>query len=571
MQVRRPADPKRLLSAISLALVLTGCGGGGSSETSTLQQASVTISMYPTSSTLPVGARQQFKATVVGSTAVLKWTATSGSVDDTGLYVAPQTVPTDGTAIISAVVSDTPSVSASATVTITGGQVTLSLSPASARVKAGLSQQFVATVGGTSNTDTVWTAVDSPGESDYPGSVFKGLYTAPAPVFGQHNFVVTAASAADPSKTASAAVTVVPLENQQAQEFPIKLATSGGNARTGDCCSGTLGSLVADQNGKQYILSNNHVIGRMGNAVVGEDIIQPGLVDTYCDSSVSKTVAHFTAAPSIDNSNVDAAIAEVVPGAVDPKGTMIGLGGEASDGTAIAAAPASTTTLAVLNMIVAKSGRTTGLTCGSVVGLYVTANLQVSPVCGNPVAKVVTLTGQIVLTNLVSPGDSGSLILGATTAQPVALISGLGSDYDIASPAADVLNALQVTTGLTFSFVGGGQHQVPCPGTTSAMKSAARQPAALKVERVLQAKAAKETHERDLLRDPAVFGVGVGGAAEGSGEAAVLVFVERGKKPASIPAALEGVPVRMIEAEPFRTAVVGPRSSVVSKGKCKGN
>ena len=69
-----------------------------------------------------------------------------------------------------------------------------------------------------------------------------------------------------PTETASATVTVTSLENQEQQAFPVKLGTSGVNGSAGDCCSGTLGSLIADQNGKQHILSNNHVLGRLGNA-----------------------------------------------------------------------------------------------------------------------------------------------------------------------------------------------------------------------------------------------------------------------------------------------------------------
>jgi len=52
-----------------------------------------------------------------------------------------------------------------------------------------------------------------------------------------------------PTKTASATVTVTSLENQEQQAFPVKLGTSGVNGSAGDCCSGTLGSLIADQNG----------------------------------------------------------------------------------------------------------------------------------------------------------------------------------------------------------------------------------------------------------------------------------------------------------------------------------
>src|SRR5262245_13081673 len=61
--------------------------------------------------------------------------------------------------------------------------------------------------------------------------------------------------------------------------------TSGGNVRdisTLYCCSGTLGSLVQDNLGAKYILSNNHVLARSDSGVAGDDISQPGLIDNAC-------------------------------------------------------------------------------------------------------------------------------------------------------------------------------------------------------------------------------------------------------------------------------------------------
>src|SRR5258705_12990706 len=59
---------------------------------------------------------------------------------------------------------------------------------------------------------------------------------------------------------------------------------SGGNVNditARFCCSGTLGSLVS-ANGANYILSNNHVLARVDQAAVGEDISQPGRIDNNC-------------------------------------------------------------------------------------------------------------------------------------------------------------------------------------------------------------------------------------------------------------------------------------------------
>ena len=87
-----------------------------------------------------------------------------------------------------------------------GANVKVSVSPASATLFSNQKQQFTATVSGTSNTGVIWSAT--------AGSVdANGLYTAPT-VNSQSNAVVTATSKADSSKSASAAVTVSPVNNQ---------------------------------------------------------------------------------------------------------------------------------------------------------------------------------------------------------------------------------------------------------------------------------------------------------------------------------------------------------------------
>src|SRR4029078_6285212 len=94
---------------------------------------------------------------------------------------------------------------------------------------------------------------------------------------------------------------------------------SGGNvndASTRFCCSGTLGSLV-NIGTTQYVLSNNHVLARGDQAVAGEDVSQPGLIDNNC--RIPTIVADFTAAVPLGQ-NVDAAVAQLRPGTMDSTG-----------------------------------------------------------------------------------------------------------------------------------------------------------------------------------------------------------------------------------------------------------
>ena len=91
------------------------------------------------------------------------------------------------------------------------------------------------------------------------------------------------------------------------------------------CCSGTLGALLTDGT-NQYILSNNHVLGRSDQAVAGEDVSQPGMIDSNCN--VATIVGDFTAFSPFGATatNVDAAIAQLRPGTMDSTGFIEDIG-----------------------------------------------------------------------------------------------------------------------------------------------------------------------------------------------------------------------------------------------------
>jgi hypothetical protein len=489
------------------------------------------------------------------------WTASAGIVDESGLYTAPASQPSGGTATVTATSVSNPGVSASATVTITTQPVAISLSPQSTTVKAGFSHLYLATVTGTTNTAVSWTVSDMPGDSSYPGSILSGQYTAPDPVYQSETFLITAVSTADQSKSANASVTVVPLENQQIQDLPIKLGTSGINANSNDCCTGTLGSLLTDQNGKRYILSNNHILGRVNHAVPGEDILQPGLVDALCDATKTKTVAKFTAATPIQ-AGVDAAIAEVVPGAVDPQGATIGLGGVAADGSYLPGYTADTITDPEVGMSVAKSGRTTGLSCSTVSDVSAVVNVDIKAECGNPTEISVRFSDQIIAANFANYGDSGSLMIDATTARPVGLVASLTSDhvYTAANPIREVLNALDFATGLQLSFVGGIQHSVSCsPQGPASPLTHAVTPLDLPPAELSKALEVHHRHAQSLAADPAVVAVAVGRSQKNPGTAVIDVFVERGRSPASsLPVELDGVEVQIIPSARFKAVLEKP-------------
>jgi hypothetical protein len=142
-----------------------------------------------------------------------------------------------------------------------------------------------------------------------------------------------------------------------------------------------LGSLIQDTNNRQYLLSNNHVLARSDHASVGDAIIQPGLIDNNCtpygDGAGTTPVGSLTGWLPLSSSatNADAAIAQVNSGAIGASGSILELGARQGDGTLAAAPPGISSTggkgeaRIALNLTVAKSGRTTGLTCAGVSAL----------------------------------------------------------------------------------------------------------------------------------------------------------------------------------------------------------
>ena len=126
------------------------------------------------------------------------------------------------------------------------------------------------------------------------------------------------------------ALVAVLMPNQPARALripPVRKTngTSGGNTLDISSlyrCSGTLGALVEDLLGTQYILSNNHVLGRSNLAAVGDPVNQPGMIDQNCQTngtvaSFSELVPiRFTKGRKIKWNDVDAAIAEVTHGEI---------------------------------------------------------------------------------------------------------------------------------------------------------------------------------------------------------------------------------------------------------------
>jgi len=305
--------PIALPLCCAILFMFQGCGGSGGSTPP--PQIFVTVS--PSTAAVNVAHAQQFTATVTGTTNTsVTWTVaggpSNGTIATTGLYTAPASVPNPATVTVTATSQANPAKSATATVTVQPGVVSVpsvTVSPNPASVAAFATQQFSASVSSLSNTAVTWQVNGTPGGSKQFGFISStGLYVAPGAVPTKSNgqgdsitttATVTAVPQADSSVSGSSTVTVSPT-NQNLQNGAIALGTSGGNQKdsqtsggTITCCSGTLGSLVT-RGGTQYLLSNNHVLARTDQALAGESIIQPGLIDSNCGQGANNIVGTLT-------------------------------------------------------------------------------------------------------------------------------------------------------------------------------------------------------------------------------------------------------------------------------------
>lgn len=316
----------------------------------------------------------------------------------------------------------------------------------------------------------------------------------------------------------------------------LHFGVSGGNVNDQTrrfCCSGTLGALLS-AGSNQYILSNNHVLGLAGRASQGDDVSQPGLIDNNCQ--VSTVVADFTVAPPL-SSGVDAAIAQLRPGLMDGSGFIEDIGTISS----VVRTPA-------VGLSVAKSGRTTGFTTGTIGSINTTVSVRYPKSCGGGGGTLFTFTNQVVInsSSFSAGGDSGSLIVTNNSChQPVALLFAGSSSSTIGNPIGLVLARLSTSLGSALSFVGG-----TC--TASATLEGLSFGQGLSDETIAHVSAVKERREDNLLSRPGVMGVGVGSSDDNPSEAVIIVYVDMtsGFSP-RLPRRIDGVRVKAVYTDTF--------------------
>jgi hypothetical protein len=458
--------------------------------------------------------------------------------------------------------------------------------------------QFAAAVTGTSNTAVTWQLTCNALPTSACGTISaSGLYVAPNTVptvvtttqnsssTDPATLTVTAISQANSNAGDSVGFTIDSL-NMQPYTAPVPLGSSGGNANAiclnpapGFCFGGTLGSLLAISATPQLapvILSNNHVLGLSDGGTAGQEVTQPGVIETNC--SLVGTINVATVATIINLQTqpappVDVTTATITSGQVDTTGSILELG-VVTNGVPQPAPPAAGTgNTTTIGKLLAKSGRTTGLTCANVESVALTMlTVDYSQGCATGTSFSVAYNDEIEVGNMpngqsfIGDGDSGSLAVDAATAEPVALMFAGNGDSAVGNPVADVLNALHTSTGHTYSFVGGAQHTVPgcqLPGLSNVKVTPQSAISALPAGTVQRAQAAAASYSTQIMNTPGVSAYGGGGSLDAPNEPAVLIFARPGASHAGIPLTIDGVRTRIIESN--SASVHGPLSTQQSE------
>ncbi len=627
--------PVRLLAAAAVPalFVLAGCGGsvsgGTTGSTFSISPGAATIDTNCTgcNTTNSSGtALEQFTATLnSGGPASVTWTvsggdanAGAGSITNSGQYTPPYYLTANSVQVkVTATINSGAGVGlqSSATVTITPGFLQ-PLSPENVALGSNGTVTitgYMAEAGGTTGinyavSNTATGSSGGQGSVNTPSCVRSSnaftyctvTYTAPATVSSTAATYVVATVGTSSSKTAAdvllntAGITSNPSTHQVQLATPILLGSSGGNnndydttTQNGqtfitDCCGGTLGALIQNTGGTQYLLSCNHVLARSDQAAPGETIIQPGLIDAGCypttDGGTETPVGALTAWLPLSSSstNVDAAIAQVNSGAVNTSGAILELGSEQGNGTLAAAPPGTSSTggngeNGAINMVVAKSGRTTGLTCASIaaIGLDVQVSYyrncaETEPYLSKTYTSQIAIEGQ----EFSDAGDSGSLVVDASNAEPVGLFfaggaTNTGVSESVANPAPAILAELGAQQGTTYTFVGTTDHQVSCLNYGNATATAAQAIALTDAQTALAQQALMQAR---MLINPSlgILGAAVGKSSDHAGKATVILYVDQSMS-VTVPQTVDGVRTEVIPTTVQAVAAgAAPQSAVES-------
>jgi hypothetical protein len=609
---------------LPFALLVAGCGG------ITDGAGNADFHVNPAIPNLDTNTQQTFAATMnTGVRAEVNWRTTNGdikagagTIGPSGLYTPPAFLTQDVVQVrLIASLKNNPASNVTVTLTLHPGFLQ-PLSPENATLSLGSTIEIQGTLAEVSAGSIQWALSTTPTGSE-GGAAFgtlgpttchhgrreyttcKVTYKAPSTLPANTSIYVVA-RANDSQSTTPLHILLndenlnsSPLANQEAQKGLVQMGSSGGNNNDYDtlkdgrgitnisnCCGGTLGALVEDASGTRYILSNNHVLAESDQARNGDSIIQPGLIDGGCtpfgqEGATTRPVATLSAFAPLASlqTNVDAAIARIDPNVIDGTGAILHTGPQQAGAlSALPPAggtgePVSANSFAAGPMRVVKSGRTTGLTCSTIESISQNVLVDYFKDCAettNYLRKIYTNQISIGGNNFTDAGDSGSLVMDASNAQPLGLFYASGSGVSLASPIGDVLSELATQTAQpngSFKVVGGAPHPISCldyEGDSTSTHANVE----ISATSLTNAQQAASLAAASLVNAKrGVLGTAVGKSTDNPGEAAVVVYVDEDRQHVTVPATIGRVRTIVIPSNAGSVANhTAPISRTVSPG-----
>ena len=130
-------------------------------------------------------------------------------------------------------------------------------------------------------------------------------------------------------------------------------------------------------------------------------------------------------------------------------------------------------------------------------------------------------------------GDSGSLVVDASNAEPVGLffaggVTNSGVSEGVANPAPTVLSELGQQEGTSYTFVGTTDHPVSCLNYGAATTATAAQARTLSSGTIELAQQAAARARMLINPSLGILGVATGKSSDRAGEAAVIFYVGPG-------------------------------------------
>jgi hypothetical protein len=340
-----PACKGCAISFALLLLTLSGCVAAKSPVVSD-PPFGIEISLNLSSVTVQTSAKQKFNATIKNtSNTGVTWQingfiggdSAHGTVTADGMFTAPASVPSPATVTITAIAQADTSKTASAQVTIIATPaITVAVSPSTASIQTGQTQNFTATLQNeTQNMGVKWSLNGAGCTGTACGKVSAAsstsgvaiTYTAPATLPSPATVTLTATSVADNIKTGTATITVT-----AAPVIIVAIAPTSASVQAG----------IGKQNFTAMLQNDSQ------NKGVSWSLSGAGCSGATCGSLVNATTTSVT---------------YTAPAAVPSPATVTLMASSVADNTRSAAA-AITVTSTVDNISVSLTPKRGGLTTG---------------------------------------------------------------------------------------------------------------------------------------------------------------------------------------------------------------